>query len=192
MIRPICVLVLVSVVGVVETSCRKKHVAAPAPVAPLPAPAAPQPTVPKTGPLPPPPEITPAETTPNVTLPPSTPPGAPPAARPRRSAPPRPAAPNPPGATAPATAPVPQLGPVLTADEQREYNGAIDQSLGRTEASLRAIGRRRLTREQQASLGEIQSFVKQAQARRGLDLPGARRLAERAEVLASSLEKSLR
>ncbi len=87
---------------------------------------------------------------------------------------------------------MPQLGPVLTADQQREFNLAIDQSLGHTEASLRAISSHRLSREQQARLGEIQSFVKQAQATRGTDLPGARRLAERAEVLAESLERNLR
>ncbi len=194
MIRAICAVLLISVVGVVESSCRKRHVAVPSPPAParLP-PQEPAPTVPRTEPIPPPPDLPPPEATPNVSLPPSTPPGAPPAARPSRRSAGRTTPPAAqPAPSAPVTAPVPQLGPVLTADQQREFNLAIDQSLGHTEASLRAISSHRLSREQQARLGEIQSFVKQAQATRGTDLPGARRLAERAEVLAESLERNLR
>jgi hypothetical protein len=59
------------------------------------------------------------------------------------------------------------------------------------QASLRAIGNRQLTAEQRASLEEIQNFIRQAQNTRGADLPGARRLAERAELLARNLERSV-
>ena len=92
---------------------------------------------------------------------------------------------------APTAAPLPQLGPVLSPEEQREYNGAIDQSLGRAQASLRAIGNRRLSREQQASVARDSGFYPAGAGKARVDLPGARRLAERAEVLADSLEKSL-
>ena len=80
---------------------------------------------------------------------------------------------------------------MLTADQQRQYNAAIDQSLQRAEASLKSIGNRQLTDQQQASLDEVRNFVRQAQATRASDLPGARRLAERAEVLAGNLASSL-
>jgi predicted solute-binding protein len=88
-------------------------------------------------------------------------------------------------------APAPQLGPVLTAEQQKEYNGAIDQSLEHAQTSLRAIGNRQLTAEQRASREEIQNFIRQAQATRASDLAGARRLAERAELLARNLERSV-
>ncbi|HUJ49452.1 MAG TPA: hypothetical protein VLW25_04615 [Bryobacteraceae bacterium] len=81
---------------------------------------------------------------------------------------------------------------MLSADEQRQYNAAIDQSLQRAEASLKSIGNRPLTDQQQASLDEARNFIRQAQATRASDLPGARRLAERAEVLAGNLASSLR
>ena len=81
---------------------------------------------------------------------------------------------------------------MLTADQEREYNVAIDQSLQHAETSLKSIGSRRLNSQQRASLDEARNFIRQAQATRGSDLPGARRLAERAEVLAGNLASSLR
>jgi len=80
----------------------------------------------------------------------------------------------------------------LTQEQQRQYNTAIDQSLQRAEASLRSIGNRQLSKEQQSSLDEARNFIRQAQATRASDLPGAQRLAERAEVLAGNLANSLR
>jgi hypothetical protein len=69
---------------------------------------------------------------------------------------------------------------------------AIDQSLQHAEASLKSIGNRRLNNQQRASLGEARNFIRQAQATRSSDLPGARSLAERAEVLAGNLAGSLK
>ena len=69
---------------------------------------------------------------------------------------------------------------------------AIDQSLQRAETSLKSIGNRRLNNQQRASVDEARNFIRQAQATRSTDLPGARRLAERAEVLAGNLASSLR
>jgi hypothetical protein len=81
---------------------------------------------------------------------------------------------------------------MLTPDQQRQLNTEIDQSLDRTQASLRSIGNRQLTQQQQSDVDEIRNFVRQAQATRGADLAAAKRLADRAEVLARNLEKSLR
>jgi hypothetical protein len=85
-----------------------------------------------------------------------------------------------------------QLGIVLTPEQQRQYNADIDQSIQRAEGNLRSIGNRQLTNEQRASLEEAQNFIRQAQAARASDLPAAKRLAERADVLAANLANSLR
>ncbi len=81
---------------------------------------------------------------------------------------------------------------MLTPEQQRQLNADLDQSLERTQTSLRAIGNRQLTQQQRADMDEIRNFIRQAETTRGADLPAAKRLAERAELLARNLEKSLR
>jgi hypothetical protein len=81
---------------------------------------------------------------------------------------------------------------MLTPEQQRQFNADIDQSLERSQASLRAVGNRQLTQQQRADVDEIRNFIRQAGATRQADLPAAKRLAERAEVLARNLEKNLR
>lgn len=76
---------------------------------------------------------------------------------------------------------------MLTADEQKQYNASIDQSLGRAQASLDQIKERRLTPVQADEAEQIANFMKQAQAARASDPAGAKSLAERAEVLAKDL-----
>jgi hypothetical protein len=88
--------------------------------------------------------------------------------------------------------PAPQLGIVLTPEQQRQYSSDIDQSVQRAEGNLRALGNRQLSAEQQASLDEVRNFIRQAQAARATDLPAAKRLAERADVLAGNIANSLR
>jgi cob(I)alamin adenosyltransferase len=83
------------------------------------------------------------------------------------------------------------LGDILTREQERQYNAAIDQSLARAQNSLNAIASRQLTKEQKAVVAQIQSFVQQAQTTRKSSLSGARSLAERAEVLARDLAGSL-
>lgn len=125
-------------------------------------------------------------------------------------APPRPAASKPkqrqtrvnqpaPAATAPASipaqpepAPQPRLGQILSAGEERRYNELIDRSLGSTRGSLSSIGTRKLTREQQITVQQIQDFMQQAQDTRGADLLAAKGLADKAEVLARDLVRSLK
>jgi hypothetical protein len=171
------------------------------PATPAVLPAAKKEPPPKTEALPPPPTITPdtpaADTESVIPTPPPAPPPVP-AKTPRR--PQRPAAPvqQPAAPAAPATASpqapttAPQLAIVLTPEQQRQYNSDIDQSIQRAEGNLRSIGNRQLTSEQQASSDEARNFIRQAQAARASDLPAAKRLAERADVLAANLANSLR
>ena len=167
-------------------------------MAPLPAAKAAQP-LPRTEPLPQPPEITPSA--PGVedaeSIVPNPPTLAPPPQRPPRRPvqhPAAPAGPQPatPAPTAPPAPAAPQLAIVLTPEQQRQYNSDIDQSLQRAEANLRALSNRQLSAEQQASLEEVRNFVRQAQAARTTDLPAAKRLAERADVLAANIANSMR
>jgi vacuolar-type H+-ATPase subunit D/Vma8 len=78
----------------------------------------------------------------------------------------------------------------VTPDQQRQYNAAIDQSLARAQASLATVGNRTLTKDQQALVEQIRKIMQQAQASRNSDLPGAKSLAARAEVLAKDLAGS--
>jgi ABC-type sugar transport system substrate-binding protein len=96
---------------------------------------------------------------------------------------------TPPPPPAPA-APAPKLGDILTPDEQKQYNAAIDQSLSRAQASLNSVGGRQLSKDQQAQLEQIRNFIQQAQAARGSDPAGGKSLSERAEVLARDLAAS--
>jgi len=193
MLRILCIVV---VLVVVESSCHRHKVASPLP--PLPAatanPKAAQ-HVPPPAQLEPPPKISPAPT-------PAPPQVGTPAELYQVNRPPEPkksrtaaAPPAPPQSTVPAPpAPVtpPRLGDILTQDQQREYNTAIDQSLSRAQASLGSIGNRSLSRDQQSLVEQIRSFMQQAQDTRKTDLQGAKRLAERADVLAGDLAASFR
>lgn len=185
----ICMLPLLGLMVASESSCHRRQMVVPAaPQRPLPTVSIPEPP-PEPAPAPPQPLPLPAQSTPDPGPPPPapTPPPTPAPRRPRPTVGTSPAAPPTPAPTAPA----PQLGPVLTSDQEKEYNSAIEQSVEHAQASLRAIGNRQLTAEQRASLEEIQNFIRQAQNTRGADLPGARRLAERAELLARNLERSV-
>ncbi|MGB6946927.1 MAG: hypothetical protein WBE37_31310 [Bryobacteraceae bacterium] len=104
------------------------------------------------------------------------------------SAPPQEPNPTTPPAPAP---PPPVLGDVLTADEQKQYNTAIDQSLSHAQVSLSSIAGRQLTKDQQTELEQVRNFMQQARATRDSDLAGAKSLSERAEVLARDLAASL-
>ena len=161
-----------------ESDCSKRHVAPPAPSTPLAAPA-------ETAPAPAPATSAPAAPA-QTPQPQPPPPSPPPASTPPRST--RPAEPN--SSAQPNSAP--RLGDILTTEQERQYNSAIDQSLARTQTSLGAIAKHSLTKEQQAVVVQIQNFVQQAQTARISNLPAARSLADRADVLARDLAESLR
>jgi outer membrane biosynthesis protein TonB len=190
---------LVVLLATFASGCRKRHVAVP--VAPLPAPAAPaDTTAPATTPTLP-AQAPPAATATQPQNPPSPEdanqknrPPQPQTPQPQPSSPPQapqnppPRRPNGPGQPNPA----PRLGDILTPQQERQYNTAIDQSLAHAQSSLGSIASRQLTKEQQGVVTQIQGFIQQAQSTRKSNLPAARSLAERAEVLARDLAGSLR
>jgi hypothetical protein len=158
-----------------DAACSKRH------VTPVPAP------VPST------PAATPAETAPPLSPAISTPPPQTPVPQPQPPSQPPPPSTAPRRSTPPGEpSNPPRLGDILTPEQERQYNSAIDQSLARTQTSLGAIAQRKLTKEQQGVVAQIQSFIQQAQTTRKSNLPAARSLAERADVLARDLAGSLR
>lgn len=100
---------------------------------------------------------------------------------------------NPPtAAQVPVAEASPRLGQILPAPEERRYNALIDQSLSRTQSSLKLLGNRNLTADQQSSLKQIQEFMRQAEVTRKVDLISANALADKAQVLARDLAASVR
>jgi hypothetical protein len=87
--------------------------------------------------------------------------------------------------------PVPDLGQILTAQQQQEYNQAIDRSIDRAQRNLAALGGRRLNPEQTLAVERIKTFIQQALEARKADLLRAKSLAERADVLAEDLLRSI-
>jgi len=208
--RHLSVIALLTLVAATEPACRKKQVAIPAPPPPSPTATAPaqgsaspatmpSATTPANEPQPtqatppqqelyqknkPPQPLQPAHSSRRTSKPANpAPAGAAPAAAPSPS---QPANPSPPPSDPP------RLGDLLTPDQQRQYNTEIDQSLQHAEASLNSIGNRQLSKEQRDRAGEVRTFIQQAQSTRASNLPGAKSLAERAEVLARDLAASLR
>lgn len=181
-----------------EPACRRKQVAVPVPPPPAPISqphSSDQPTTPApdssakpAGPAAP--SSNPQQSPYQVNKPAQPPPAAPRKAS-RSTAPPS----TPPGAPAPSPAPpaqAPVLGDIVTPDQQRQLNAAIDQSLSRAQASLASIANKELSKDQQALVEQIRNIIQQAQGVRSSDLPGAKSLAERAEVLAKDLAGSFR
>jgi hypothetical protein len=181
-------------------ACRKRQV-----VVPVPQPAAAssqpqvagQPAQPASESSTPQPNPAATNTTPTTPYQVNKPAPPPPAPATRKAS--RPAAapqnPQPPATTPaspPAPVPAPQLVDVVPPDQQRQLNAAIDQSLARAQASLAGIANRELNKDQQALVEQIRKLMQQAQASRGADLPGAKSLAERAEVLAKDLAGTFR
>ena len=199
--HPLRTILLTLVLVFTACSCHKKVVAVPVPSEPAtqPAEGAPAPPVTPAEPVvttPPPATTTPApiQTQPakdeskyQKNKPPEQPP---PPKRATRPATPVPAAPAAPATTAPVEPP--RLGDILTPDQQHQYNSAIDVRLAHAQASLEYITTRQLTKEQEATVAQIQNFMAQAQEKRKDDLAAANSLAERAEVLSHDLVASLR
>ena len=81
---------------------------------------------------------------------------------------------------------------MLSPSEETQYNSSIDQSLGYARNTLNSIGSRNLSNEQQNTVRHIQDFMQQAQDARKADLTAAKGLADKAEVLARDLARSLK
>lgn len=99
--------------------------------------------------------------------------------------PPKPVTTTPPE---PPAQPAPRLGQILSAEQTREYNRTIDESLDRVRRVVFALSRKNLTPDQAEILNRIQVFQKQAEEKREQDLVIALSLAHRADLLAKDLQ----
>jgi len=113
----------------------------------------------------------------------------PPPAPPRR--PPVVAAPKPVPPPPVAEPPSPRLSQIFTADQLREYNRTLDESLTRVRTVLAVAGGRKLTPQQTEMVARIRTFLQQAEQARQQDLVTAVNLARRADLLARELSGSL-
>jgi hypothetical protein len=178
------------VAGILELGCERKHPNFTPP--PLPQPQ--QTVVPANPELPPPPDIPVQPGQPAVEFPSpraEVPPPPVSPSRPRRSPAASPAIETSPSNTG-APAPPLRLGPMTTPEQEHDLNGQIDQMLSNAEATLNTFQGRALTRDQETAVAQVKSFIRQARDRRKSDLPGARSLAQRAEILSRDLAASTR
>ena len=116
----------------------------------------------------------------------------PPPPAPRRTSPPvRATAPPPPVIPPEPPPPAPRLGQIFTAEQLREYNHSLDESLDRVRKVLGNVAGRNLNPELAQIVGRIQTFQKQAEQAREQDLVTAVNVARRADLLAQDLVKRL-
>jgi hypothetical protein len=143
--------------------------------------------------LPPPPEIDlPEDATVTGDIPAAMPPTEPPPPAPPRRPPPQVrVTAQPPAAVPPEVPPTPRLGQIFTAEQLREYNRAMDESLDRVRRVLGRVAGRNLNPELTDIVSRIQTFQKQAEQAREQDLVTAVNLARRADLLAQDLVKRL-
>jgi hypothetical protein len=85
----------------------------------------------------------------------------------------------------------PRLGQIFTADQLREYNRALEESLDRVKKVLGTVAGRNLNSEQTQMVQRIQTFQRQAEQAREQDLVTAVNLARRADLLARDLLERL-
>jgi hypothetical protein len=144
-------------------------------VAPPPVPVVRTPVVLVQPEVPPPPEIDlPQDASIMESIPAAMPPAEPPPPPPPRRPP-----------------PTPRLGQIFTAEQLREYNHAVDESLDRVRRVLGSVAGRNLNPELTEIVSRIQTFQKQAEQAREQDLVTAVNLARRADLLAQDLLKRL-
>jgi hypothetical protein len=96
-----------------------------------------------------------------------------------------------PAASPPTNQPL-HLGEMLTPEQERQYNTALDRSLQSAQANIAVVSKRRLSKEQQVVVAQVQSFIEQAQSARKTNLTAAKSLAARADVLARELARTIR
>ena len=82
---------------------------------------------------------------------------------------------------------LPQLEKILTADQRRTYERAIERSIQTVRQTLAGIVDRSLTQDQINAVRRIRGFLSQAEAARRRDPAIAKNLADRAELLAQDL-----
>jgi len=182
--RQVLIVPLVFLLAASGVACRKKALTMPP--AATPAPAAPMEQPPaQTAPVPsdPPPVLPP----PKVSPPPVEEGTQPRKPVRRQSRPTTPAAA--PGAANPQPL---RLGEMLSPEQERQYNLRMDQCLQRAQANIARVSKRQLSKEQQGVVAQVQSFIEQAQSTRKNNLTAAKSLAERADVLARELARTVK
>ena len=85
----------------------------------------------------------------------------------------------------------PRIGQMFTADQLRDYNRTLDDSMARARTVLAVAAGRRLNAQQSELVGRIRTFMMQAELARQKDLVTAVNLARRADLLARDLSESL-
>ncbi len=157
-------------------------------------PPAPPPASP--APLPEPPVIDPSKPKTEIGEMPKLP--APASAKPAARAPrrnpapgqaPLPAEPEPEEVPVPAPAPLPSLQPMLGTRETQERSRRIQQYLDKARAAIARAERGGPSGQQRQLIGQVRTFVQQAEEARKTDLVRAENLAERAEVLSRGLPR---
>ena len=108
----------------------------------------------------------------------------PPAPVPRRPPPTKPVVAPPAAVETPVS---PKIAQIFTADQLRENNRALDESLSRVQKALDTLAKRNLTAEQRSRMEQIQDFQTQAKQARVADLITAVSLAKHADQLAKDL-----
>jgi hypothetical protein len=116
---------------------------------------------------------------------------APPPPPPRRPPPPARVSAQPPAPVPPEVQPTPRLGQIFTAEQLRDYNRALEESLDRVRRVLGSVAGKNLNPELSEMVSRIQTFQKQAEQAREQDLVTAVNLARRADLLAQDLVKRL-
>jgi hypothetical protein len=87
------------------------------------------------------------------------------------------------GPSAEAARPNLRLGPLLSDADQRAYNAAVDASITKAEHNIASAEAKGLSASQQDMIRQVRNFIAQAQEVRSKDLPAAKSLAERAEIV---------
>jgi outer membrane biosynthesis protein TonB len=143
-----------------------------------------------------PPQAVPAPVPPVIAPVPQPPAEPKPVRRRPRATPARKPAPAPAVAPESPAAPEPQappgLGEVLSPEQRRQFDAALDADAAAIRRVLASIQRRTLTRDQTETAARIRSFLAQSEDLRRADLPAAAALARRGTLLARDLEAGLR
>lgn len=113
----------------------------------------------------------------------------PPRRRPTATQPPVAAEPAPEEAPTPAPAPLPSLQPILDKRETQQRNQRIQQYLDKARTAIARAERGGPAGQFRQLIGQVRTFVQQAEEARKTDLVRAENLAERAEVLSRGLPR---
>jgi hypothetical protein len=97
-----------------------------------------------------------------------------------------------PAEPSPTPVPAPQLSEVISPQRRRGMDADIDKAIHSAQINLQAVAGKNLTAQQTAAAAQAASFLRQAVEVRSQDLSAARSLAQRAEVIARDLAKTVK